>query len=89
VQCFTDTVNWLLAEEFVRGTGNSAGAFNAVSLTIRGSSVLNQVPRSIATKPEPAAPKTLGTLMREAAVSQGAGTVATLIQTMLGSSGHR
>lgn len=92
VQLFTNTLSWLLAEEYARGTANAAGAFAAVTLTAKGFSILNQVPNSVATKPEIAAEKPLGTLMKEAAVSavasQSIGMVATLVKAMLQSPGH-
>ena len=71
VQIFKDTINWLLAENFVRGVANAAGAYGNISLTTRGFSVLNEVPRSLSS---PAAPqKPLGALMREAGVSHAVG----------------
>jgi hypothetical protein len=82
IQAFRDTMNWLLAEGFLRGMDNAAGAYAAVSLTTRGFTVLNQVPHSIDSPP--ATPqKPLGALMREAGVSHGVGVIAALVQTML------
>lgn len=92
VQLFTDTLYWLLAEEYARGTANAAGAFAAVSLTAKGCAVLNQAPNSVAAKLESAAEKPLGTLMKEASVSgvasQSIGMVATLVKAMLQAPGH-
>ncbi|MBS0366726.1 MAG: hypothetical protein JSR67_12975 [Proteobacteria bacterium] len=83
VQLFAPTMDWLLAEGFVRGKASLAGVYALVSLTTKGFTVLNEVPRSIASKPDQAA-KPLGLLMREAAVSHGVGVAASLVRTMLG-----
>jgi hypothetical protein len=88
VQRFADTLLWLIDEGFARGLADAAGGFRAVSLTTRGFSVLNQAPLAIAEKRDGAPDKPLGTLMREAIVSQGVGTLATLIQRMVLPSGH-
>ncbi len=83
VQIFKDTMNWLIAENFLRATVNPAGAYAKVSLTTRGFSVLEEVPRAIAS-PQVATDKPLGTLMREASINQGAAVIAGLIKIMLG-----
>jgi hypothetical protein len=87
VQLFAHTMNWLLAEGFVRGKGALNGTYALVSLTTKGFSVLNEVPRSIAAKPEQT-DKPLGSLMREAAVSKGVGLAAELVRAMLGMPTH-
>jgi hypothetical protein len=48
-QLFFDTMNWLLVEGFVNGNAKDVvGGFTEVTLTTKGFSVLNQVPRSVA-----------------------------------------
>jgi hypothetical protein len=74
------TIDWLLSEGFIRGKRGPAGIYEAVTLTTRGFSVLNLVPKSITQKPED---KPLGTLMREAVVQKGVDLAATLVRTML------
>jgi hypothetical protein len=89
VQLFRYTLTWLIDEGFARGLAKASGDFAGVSLTTRGFSVLNQVPQSVAARPELAAQKPLGALMREAVVSHGVGTaLAGLIQMMFQSPAH-
>jgi hypothetical protein len=83
VELFGPTMEWLLAEGFIRGKkAPGAHIYAAISLTTRGFSVLNQIPHSIAPKTEA---KPLGTLMREAAVDHAVGLAATLVRSMFGS----
>lgn len=85
VQRFADTLLWLMDEGFVRGTADAAGGFRAASLTTRGFSVLNQVPNLLASDSITPSKKSLGDLIREAAVQQSAGNAVTiLIQNLLG-----
>ncbi len=81
VALFTHTLNWLIDEGFASGTGNAAGAFAYVRLTTKGFSVLNQIPRSLSAASD--TDKSLGTLIREAAVKHTVEAAATLIQKML------
>jgi hypothetical protein len=60
-QLFFDTMNWLLVEGFVNGNAKDVlGGFTEVTLTTKGFSILNQVPRSVAPKPGAAPEKSLG-----------------------------
>jgi hypothetical protein len=88
VPLFRHTMNWLIAEGFLRGKANGFGTYAGISLTSMGFSVLNEVPRAVAEKSEPAAAKTLGVLMREAVVSQTVAIAGGLIQVMLHPSSH-
>jgi hypothetical protein len=88
IPLFVHTMDWLMAEGFVRGKGNGVGGFVGVSLTTRGFSVLNEVPHSVAAKAESATAKPLGAIMREAVVSHGVGIAAGLIQVMLHPTGR-
>jgi hypothetical protein len=84
VELFFDTMNWLLAEGFVNGNAqNVLGGFTEVTLTTKGFSVLNQIPRSVASRPGAATEKSLGAQIREAAISHTASAAAGLIQRML------
>lgn len=83
VQLIAPTMDWLLAEGFVTGKSNGAGLYANVSLTTRGFSVLNLVPRSVAPKPDSPPEKPLGSLMREAVITRGVAVAASLLQAML------
>lgn len=85
-QLLRPTIDWLLSEGFIRGQASGHGQYANVALTTKGFSVLNQVPRSVASKAIESKP--LGVLMREALVDHAVGTVAGLIQSMLKPEGH-
>jgi hypothetical protein len=54
-----------------------------VRLTAKGFSVLNEIPHSIASKPDGATEKSLGILMRETVVKEAISMAGGLIQSML------
>jgi hypothetical protein len=85
---FGDTLRWLMAEGFARGTAQAPGNFAAVTLSRRGFSILDEVPRSIEPKVQTAPEKKLGELYKEAAVTQGAVTIAGLVKLLLLPSGQ-
>lgn len=84
VRYFTDTLRWLIDEGFARGMARAGGDFAGVVLSRKGFSILDEVPRALASKPEAAPEKKLGTLMREVAVTQIAALAAALVERMLG-----
>jgi hypothetical protein len=82
VQQFCPTMDWLISERFLTGKTNGAGHYALVTLTQKGFSVLNEVPRSVATAPTPN--KSLGALMREAVVSQAVRSAPALVMALSG-----
>jgi hypothetical protein len=87
VELFRHTLTWLESEGFVSSGADGQWGSNSVRLTAKGFSVLNEIPRSIASKPEGATGKSLGILMREAVVKQAVSMAGGLIQGMLMRSG--
>jgi hypothetical protein len=84
VQQFCPTMDWLMAQGYLKGKTNHAGHYAMISLQERSFSVLNQIPRSIAPTLTPKAQKSLGALMRDAVVSKGTESLAgTLITAMV------
>jgi hypothetical protein len=77
VQKFCPTMDWLLAEGYVRGKSNGAGHYALVSLAERAMAVLGQPPRSIASPH--GSEKPLGALIREAVASKATGAVVTAL----------
>jgi hypothetical protein len=82
-QLFGPTMDWLLSEGFITGKTNGVGQYARVSLTTKGFSVLNEVPRSVSPKVAGETAKSLGTLIREAAVKHAVDSAGNLIQRML------
>jgi hypothetical protein len=83
VELFRHTMNWLESEGFVSSGADGQWASNSVRLTVKGFSVLNEIPRSIASKPDGATGKSLGNLMRETVVKEAFSVAGRLIQSML------
>ena len=83
VRYFGDTLHWLMAEGFARGTARASGDFAAVSLSHKGLSILDEVPRSVDVKAQTAPAKKLGELMKETAVTQGGAAIAGLVKLLL------
>lgn len=82
---FTSTMDWLINEGFVRGTGLGLGAFAKVVLTTRGFTILRDTPHSISGNVQSTESKrSLGTAVRDAVEKRAIESVAGLISALLG-----
>jgi hypothetical protein len=84
VALLSATINWLLTEGYIAGglyRPLGVGVYADMILTEKGLKSLSKVPSAIEGKNIPT-PKPLGTLMREAAVSQAFGVGAFLVEAM-------
>jgi hypothetical protein len=82
IDLMADTINWLMRESYISGKAiPNMQMYADMILTEKGLAALNKTPSSIEIQGADKT-KSLGSLMREAAVSQGIGIAAGLVASM-------